>query len=82
MRADSFFPLSQHPALGAGCSYTALYQGQRCLLYTSPVRLMDAAGLLFGSKTRLGARPTDSIDLYWPQGEEAILYARVDWKTK
>ena len=47
-----------------------------------PVRLMDAAGLLFGSKTRLGARPTDSIDLYWPQGEEAILYARVDWKAK
>lgn len=40
-----------------------------------PLKLLDTAGSVYGSKTRLGARPEDRVDIYWPQGEEAIWYA-------
>lgn len=73
---------SKETDLASNPVQTGTYLSPVSALDQSPVRLMDAAGLLFGSKTRLGARPTDSIDLYWPQGEESILYAGVELESQ
>ncbi|MBR6748609.1 MAG: hypothetical protein IKM07_06680 [Clostridia bacterium] len=43
-----------------------------------PVKLLDTFGRIFGSKTRLGAGRSDVIDLYWPDGNKAIMYACCD----
>lgn len=45
-----------------------------------PVKLMDTTGDLFGNKTRLGAPAGNIVDMYWPKGSEAIMYARYDLK--
>lgn len=44
-------------------------------LSAPPVRLMDETGCLTGSKTRLGAAPSNAIDITWHRGDEAIMYA-------
>lgn len=49
-------------------------------LNETPVKLMDHIISPFGSKTRLGGIPCDTVDLYWVEGSDKIMYARYDLK--
>ena len=50
-------------------------------LAAPPIRLMDETGWLFGSKTRLGAFPSDTVDLYWPRLDRDIMHASFELST-
>ena len=43
-----------------------------------PVRLMDECAATFGSKVRLGAAPSDRVDLYWSRDDRQIMHAEFD----
>ena len=49
-------------------------------LSAPPVRLMDEAAVFANSKVRLGAAPTDMIDLYWYKDDREILHTAFDLK--
>lgn len=51
-------------------------------LQEAPVKLLDQATKPFGSKTRLGAVPSDTVDLYWEGGPDKIMYASFDLNEK
>ena len=43
-----------------------------------PVRLMEECGCTFGSKVRLGAAPSDTVDLYWAREEKEIMHGEFE----
>ena len=49
-------------------------------LSAPPVRLMDDAAVFANSKVRLGAAPTDMIDLYWYKDDMEILHTAFNLK--
>lgn len=53
---------------------TGIYLSSLAALDEKPAKLLDTYGTLFGSKTRLGAQPSDKVDIYWPT-ENAIFYS-------
>lgn len=49
-------------------------------LSAQPVRLLDEPAAYTGSKIRLGAAPSDTVDLYWVRDEKEIMHGSFDLK--
>jgi len=46
----------------------------------APLKLMDRGMPIFGNKTRLGAPIGNTVDMYWYENSERVMYARYDLK--
>jgi len=58
-----------------------IYLSAVSALDKAPIKLQEASGdILFGNKTRLGALPGDIVDIYYRDGDRAIMHAQHDLK--